>query len=624
MSFDPKRFLATLSGGPGVYRMLDADGRILYVGKARNLKRRVASYFRRDPGSAKTVALMAQTAKVEVTVTHTETESLLLENDLIKAHRPRYNVLLRDDKSYPYLHLTAHAFPRLEFYRGARRDGGRFFGPYPSTGAVRESLNHLQRLFRLRDCNDAFFSARSRPCLQHQIGRCSAPCVGLVGATEYAADVEDAVRFLQGRDDAVVDALVARMEAASAAQRFEDAAGLRDRIQRLRQMQEHQRVSGVHQDSDAVAVVVEQGLTCIAATFIRGGRNLGTRTFFPSVAPGTAPGEVLDAFVSQYYPGKPVPTELLLSAAPDDLALLEAMLSAQAGRRVLVKHRVRGQRAGWLAHARDNARDAIRMKLAEDASAQQRLAALAQALALPTLPRRIECFDVSHTQGEATVASCVVFVEGVPAKAEYRRFNIATVVGGDDYGALREALTRRYARLKKGEAPIPDLLLIDGGRGQLGVAQTVLQEQGIHGQAIVGVAKGAGRRPGLETLVLGAGLAAAARPSHLASVDDGATAILPPDSPALHLVQQVRDEAHRFAITGMRARRAKARTTSPLEAVAGLGPRRRAELLKRFGGLQGVSRAGVEDLTQVRGISRELARRIHGLFHEGHSDEGEQ
>jgi excinuclease ABC subunit C len=587
--------------------MLDAEGRILYVGKARNLKRRVSSYFRQDPGSAKTVALMAQTARVEVTVTHTETESLLLENDLIKAHRPRYNVLLRDDKSYPYLHLTAHAYPRLEFYRGARREGGRFFGPFPSTGAVRESLNHLQRLFRLRDCSDVFFSARSRPCLQHQIGRCSAPCVGLVSAADYAADVEDAVRFLQGRDEAVVDALVARMEAASAAQRFEAAAELRDRIRRLRQVQEHQRVSGVHEDSDAIAVVAEQGLTCVAATFIRGGRNLGTRSFFPSVAAGTPPGEVLDAFVSQYYPGKPVPSELLLSAAPEDPELLAAMLSAQAGRRVLVKHRVRGQRAGWVAHARDNARDAIRMRLAEDASAQQRIAALAEALALPTLPRRIECFDVSHTQGEATVASCVVFVEGVAAKAEYRRFNIAGAAGGDDYGALREALGRRYARLKKGEAPLPDLLLIDGGRGQLGVAQAVLQEQGLHGVPIVGVAKGAGRRPGLETLVLGAALADAA----------GTTAILPPDSSALHLVQQVRDEAHRFAITGMRARRARTRSTSPLEAVPGLGPRRRAELLKRFGGLQGVARAGVEDLMQVKGISRELARRIHGVFHEG-------
>ena len=481
---------------------------------------------------------------------------------------------------------------------------------------MRESLNHLQRLFRLRDCNDTFFSARSRPCLQHQIGRCSAPCVGLVTTTEYAADVDDAVRFLEGRDEAVVDGLVLRMEAAASAQRFEAAAELRDRVRRLRSLQEHQRVTGVTEDTDAIAMAEASGLTCIAATFIRGGRNLGTRTFFPSVAAGTSPGEVLDAFVSQYYPGKPLPHELLLSAAPEDPALIESMLSAQAGRRVLVKHRVRGTRARWLAHARDNARDAIRMKLAEDASAQRRLTALAESLALPAAPRRIECFDVSHTQGEATVASCVVFVEGSPAKAEYRRFNI-NAAGGDDYGALREALTRRYARLKKGEAPIPDLLLIDGGRGQIGVAQAVLQEQGIHGVPIVGVAKGASRRPGLETLVLGAGLAAADAPT-------GSTAILPPDSPALHLVQQVRDEAHRFAITGMRARRAKARTTSPLEAVPGLGPRRRAELLKRFGGLQGVARAGVEDLIQAKGISRELARRIHGLFHEGYLHEGNE
>jgi len=599
--FDAKRLLATLTQGPGVYRMLDAEGRILYVGKARNLKRRVTSYFRRELDSAKTVALMAQVAGLEVTVTHTETEALILENDLIKQHRPRYNVLLRDDKSYPYLRLTDHAFPRLEFYRGARREGGRFFGPYPSTVAVRESLNHLQKLFQLRDCADGFFAARSRPCLQHQIGRCSAPCVGAIAPADYARDVADAVRFLEGHDERVVDGLVARMEAASGAQRFEAAAELRDRIQRLRQMQEHQRVTAPGGDADVLAVAIERGLTCVAVTFFRGGRNLGTKSYFPAAAKGAAAGEVLDAFVSQFYPGKPVPPELVLSAAPDDPKLLEQALGALAGAKVALRTRVRGTRARWLAHAHDNARHAIRLRVAEDATVRQRLEALAEALGFGAPPQRIECFDVSHTQGEATVASCVVFNGGLPTKGEYRRFNVAGLAPGDDYGALRQALARRYARLKRGEAPLPDLLLIDGGIGQVGVALEVLAELAIQGVEVVGIAKGAGRRPGLETLVLGA---------------SGATAILPPDSPALHLVQQVRDEAHRFAIVGMRARRAKARNRSPLESIAGLGPRRRQELLKRFGGLQGVARAAVEDLMQVRGISRELAQRIHGTFHE--------
>jgi len=597
--------------------MLDAEGRILYVGKARNLKRRVCSYFRKEVldgrgGSAKTAALMAQVTGVEVTVVHTETEALLLEADLIKQHRPRYNILLRDDKSYPYLHLSGHGFPRLAFYRGNRREPGRFFGPYPSTTAVRESLNFLQKLFRLRDCSDGFFSNRSRPCLQHQIGRCTAPCVGLIDKAGYARDVDDAVRFLQGRNEAVVDGLVARMDEAALAQRYEEAAMLRDRIAKLRHVQEHQHVSGGgSEDADVIAVAERRGIVALGVLYIRGGRSLGTRTLFPSAAAGALPGEVLEAFVSQYYLDKPPPDEIVLGAELPEEELVAATLVARAGRAIALKSSVRGTRAAWLELAARNAEHAIDQRLAEDATIRSRLEALGAALALEAVPQRIECFDVSHTQGEATVASCVVFTERGPTKAEYRRFNISGVAPGDDYGALRQALARRYARLKRGEAPLPDVLLIDGGSGQQAVAREVLAELDVQGVAIVGVAKGPSRKPGLETLVLGLGSSVA---------DADGTVMLPPDSPALHLVQQVRDEAHRFAIVGMRARRAKARTTSPLAEVAGLGPKRRAELLKRFGGLQGVARAGVEDLIQVRGVSREIAARIHAVLHSGTGD----
>jgi excinuclease ABC subunit C len=609
--FDQASFLAHLTQAPGVYRMLDTEGRILYVGKARNLKRRVANYFLSDPGRSgeerpdrrppKTQALMSHTARVEVTVVHTETEALLLEQNLIKQHRPKYNILMRDDKSYPYVHLTEHAYPRLAFYRGSKREKGRFFGPYPSTVAVRETLNWVQKAFRLRNCSDSFFQNRTRPCLQHQIGRCSAPCVGLIGAPEYAADVASAIEVLDGRDQAVVERLAAEMDEAAARQAYERAAALRDRIARLKQVQLAQHVEGERGDADVIAVRERGGVVCVAVLFVRAGRNLGSKHFFPRAA-GATPAEVAEAFVSQYYADKPVPAELIVDAELEEGELLEASLSSHAGHRVEIKHAVRGERARWLDMARVNAAHALDLQLATDAQSRARLEALAEALALEAAPERLECFDVSHTAGEATVAACVVFVAGVAARSEYRRFNIKGVTGGDDYAALRQALSRRYTRLKAGEAPLPDVLFVDGGQGQVDQAVAVLAELGIDGVPVVGIAKGPTRRPGLEQLVV------AGRELPV---------ILPPDSAALHLIQQVRDEAHRFAITGMRRQRSRRRMTSPLEGIAGLGPRKRQALLTQFGGLQGLKAAGVEDLMRVRGISRDLAQRIWASFHAG-------
>jgi excinuclease ABC subunit C len=545
---------------------------------------------------------MALVARVEVTVVHTETEALLLEQNLIKQHRPRYNVLLRDDKSYPYVHLTDHPYPRLAFYRGSRKERGRFFGPYPSTTAVRDTLGWLQKTFRLRNCTDVFFQNRTRPCLQHQIGRCSAPCVGLISAADYAADVGSAVQVLEGHDQAVVARLAAEMAEAAGRFEYERAAALRDRIAKLKQVQLNQHVEGEGGDADVVALVERSGTACVAVMFVRGGRNLGSKAFFPRAAGGAAPAEVLEAFLSQYYVDKPVPAEIILGDALDEPELLEKSLGAQAGHRVEIKASVRGERARWLAMAEVNARHALELELAKDAAALARLEALTDALALDAIPQRLECFDVSHTMGEATVASCVVFTGGGPAKREYRRFNVEGVAGGDDYGALSQALGRRYARLKAGEAPLPDVLFVDGGRGQVAAASAVLTELGVEGVQLVGIAKGPTRKPGLEQLWV---------------AGREAPAILPADSPALHLVQQIRDEAHRFAITGMRRRRARTRGRSPLEDIAGLGPKRRQALLTQFGGLSGLRAAGIEDLMRVRGISREIAQRIWASFHSG-------
>lgn len=602
--FDIPAFLKHLTTRPGVYRMLDADGTILYVGKARNLKRRVSSYFQRQDTSPKTRSLVTQIRAIEVTVTNTEGEALLLENNLIKKHRPRYNVLLRDDKSYPYIYLSGDRFPRLGFHRGARRGNGRYFGPYPSASAVRESLALLQKLFPVRQCEDSYFANRTRPCLQYQIKRCTAPCVDLVSEADYAGDVRHSVMFLEGKSGDVIDELVRRMEQASEALEFELAARYRDQIANLRRVQERQYVSGEKGDLDVIAVHSGHGGSCIQVFFVRGGRNLGNRTYFPQQSTDAEPGEILGAFIAQYYlrtrGDRTIPPELLVNVEPEDREVLEEVLGERSGRKVSISHRLRGERARWVELAERNAEHGLASHLASRSSQMRRFEALQQALGLDTLPKRIECFDISHTMGEATVASCVVFDPTGAVKTDYRRFNIEGIQPGDDYAAMHQALERRFRRLKAEEAVLPDVLLIDGGKGQVAQAEAVLQALDIRGVHVVGVAKGPSRKPGLEQLII-------------SGQNSGAT--LPPDSPALHLIQQVRDEAHRFAITGHRQRRAKARRTSPLEGIEGLGPKRRQLLLRQFGGLQELGRAGVEDLCSVRGVSRQLAQRIYDALH---------
>ncbi|APZ42672.1 excinuclease ABC subunit UvrC [Acidihalobacter ferrooxydans] len=600
--FDPAPFLKTLTHRPGVYRMLDVGGVVLYVGKAKDLKQRVSSYFRKNVSSARIRSMVAQIAAVEITVTNTEAEALILENNLIKAHRPRYNVLLRDDKSYPYIYVsTADRFARISFHRGSRKHPGRFFGPYPSAGAVRETLSLLQRLFRVRQCEDSFFANRSRPCLQYQIKRCTAPCVGYIDEKSYAADMQRAVQFLEGRSDEVIHDLVQEMEQAAQALAYERAAQLRDQIEMLRQISARQYVSGSgERDVDIVAVASEGGAVCVQVFFIRGGHNLGNKSLFPRVPDALAPGELMQGVLGQYYLEHKPPGEIILSHAPVDQPLMEEMLTAQAGRRVTLSSTVRGERARWLELAERNAREALHARNASRAGVTRRLEALQEALELDAPPVRLECFDISHTRGEATVASCVVFGSEGPVKADYRRFNIEGITPGDDYAAMHQALTRRYTRLRENEGVLPDVLLIDGGRGQVAEAEKVLTQLQIDQVMIVGVTKGEGRRPELDTLTLSGG---------------GGSLRLPSHSPALHLVQQIRDEAHRFAITGHRQRRTKARTGSPLQQIPGLGPRRRQQLLKHFGGLRSLTRAGVDELARVPGISRSLAEQVYAYLH---------
>jgi excinuclease ABC subunit C len=599
--FDHRAFLRTLTTRPGVYRMLNAAGEVLYVGKAKSLRRRVASYFRSQHGNSRILAMVQDLAGIEVTVTHTEAEALLLENHLIKEFRPRYNVLLRDDKSYPYIRLEEGKFPRLAFYRGSRKAGGRLYGPYPSAGAVRETLDLLQKLFRVRQCEDSFFRNRSRPCLQYQIERCSGPCVGLVDADSYAEDVRNAELFLAGKSSELVDSLVARMESAAQRLQFERAARYRDQIATLRRVQERQYVDAGSGDLDVVACALGGGLACVQVLFFRGGRNLGNKAFFPRLPVDLSPGELLAAFLAQYYLQHQPPSEVLLSHEPADQKVLEEALGAHAGRRLTLSSRLRGDRARWVAMAVTNAEQALAAQLSSRASLRLRFEALQDALGLQATPERVECFDVSHTLGEATVAACVVFDQEGARKSDYRRYNIEGVTPGDDYGAMHQALHRRYTRLQRGEGRLPDLLLIDGGAGQLARAAEVLEELQVDGVTLVGVAKGADRRPGMELL-------------HLLGAE--APSILQADSPALHLIQQIRDEAHRFAITGHRLRRERRRAVSRLEDIPGVGSRRRQSLLRQFGGLRQLARAGVEDIAGVPGISKALAQRIYDVLHE--------
>jgi excinuclease ABC subunit C len=602
VTIDRDEQLRALPTRPGVYRMLGANGEVLYVGKARNLKNRVSSYFGKSGASPKTRRLVEQIEDIAVTVTRTEDEALLLENNLIKELRPRYNILLRDDKSYPYIHLSSDdRFPRLSFYRGSRKAPGRYFGPYPGAGAVRDALNQLQRLFRIRQCEDAFFRNRTRPCLQYQIQRCTAPCVGLIDEDAYREDVRHAVMFLEGRNREVIDELAARMDRAADRLDYEQAAYYRDQIAGLRRIVEQQTVSRDGGDSDVIAARIRGGTGCVVVFVIRGGHVLGNKTFFPRHPPEADAPDLLGAFLPQYYLGRDIPPDIVVNERFEDLELIREVLEADAGHRVAIHSRVRGDRARRVQMAVENADHALGAHLASRASLLLRFTELQDALGLEQLPERLECFDISHTMGEATVASCVVFDRNGPLKSDYRRFNIEDITPGDDYAAMRQALMRRYLKLKKGEGRLPDVLFIDGGKGQLRQADDVLEELQIDGITVIGVAKGRERKPGMETLFLSGRRA----PVRLAQ-----------DSPALQLIQHIRDEAHRFALTGHRGRRAKARNRSPLEDIPGIGAVRRRNLLRQFGGLQGLARAGVEDLARIPGISRELAERIYNTLHE--------
>ncbi|MDM8559444.1 excinuclease ABC subunit UvrC [Candidatus Parabeggiatoa sp. HSG14] len=646
-TFNFKTFLITLSNKPGVYCMLDDAGTVLYVGKARHLKKRIASYFTKSTQSPKTHALVAQIANIDVTITHTENEALILENTLIKNIQPRYNILLRDDKSYPYIYLSNHIFPCLSLHRGTKTNKGHYFGPYPHVNAVHKTLNILQKLFLIRQCEESFFRNRSRPCLQYQIKRCTAPCVDLIDKETYQEEVQHAVLFLEGKSQDIIATLIEKMESAAKVLAFEKAAKYRDQIRNLRKIQEHQYVSVDGGNVDVVTAVIQGGTGCVQILTIRDGRHIGNRAFFPKIPyshfskgeakhalkkgrSDTSPLKtekvkisslkrekinaqpikkeeienieaktLLAAFIPQYYlaSNRDIPEEIILNHEIDDMAILADVISQQHGRQVHIHSRVRGTRARWIEMALENAQTSLIQR--QPNQYHERLADLSIVLQLDTLPQRLECFDVSHTQGEATVASCVVFdAEGTRNK-EYRRFNIDNITPGDDYAAMQQALTRRYSRLKKEEALLPDILFVDGGVGQVNVAQTVLTELQLTDIRIIGIAKGPDRKPGLETLILSG---------------DDTPLILPKNSPALHLIQQIRDEAHRFAITSHRKRRAKMWRTSILEEIGDIGPKRRQHLLKHFGGLQGVSQAGVEDLAAVHGISKPLAQKIYDFF----------
>jgi excinuclease ABC subunit C len=602
-SFDPKAYVATLPHRPGVYRMYAADGEIIYVGKAARLRDRVGSYFNKGHVSPKVATMVKRIARIEVTVTNTEPEALLLESNLIKAHRPRYNIALRDDKSFPYiLCQPGHDFPRLVFYRGPKQPGSRQFGPCPSAYIVRDVLLHLQKAFKIRNCRDSFFANRSRPCLQHQIGRCSAPCVGLIEKNAYARDLAGAIGVLEGRNAEVIAEWQRRMEAAAAELQFEEAARLRDQLRELQEIRAQQLANAARRaDIDVIAIVGEPGQYAICVLPVREGQNLGTASHFPGSAL-SEPGETLSDFLLLYYSHEAAPPQILINIELADHAAVAEALERAAGRSLQLRVPQRGIGEKWMEQALENANNALRMRRLKADVAAEGLQVLARALDLPEAPTRVECFDISHTAGEGTVASCVVFTPEGARKSEYRRYNIEGVAPGDDYGAMHQALRRHGAHLANGERARPDLLLIDGGAGQVDAAVSALAEAGCDGLAVVGVAKGADRRPGQERLFL---------PSQPVPV------VLAADSAALHFIQRVRDEAHRFAISGHRRRRARRYKESILETVPGLGPARRRALLTHFGGLQGVMRAGVADLEKVAGVGTAMARSLYDHLHPG-------
>ncbi|MFA6053290.1 MAG: excinuclease ABC subunit UvrC [Methylobacter sp.] len=603
--FDVKAFLKNLTTRPGIYKMLDEQGEIIYIGKAKNLKNRVSSYFKKQAASTKQHAMVSKVAAIEVTVTHTEGEALLLECQLIKRHKPRYNICLRDDKSYPYIFLSSeHDFPQITLHRGAKKRKGKYFGPYPSAGAVKESLKLLQKIFPVRQCDDSIYNNRSRPCLQYQIERCTAPCVGLIDKAGYAQDVDSTLMFLEGKGGLLIDRLIAKMERAAAGLEYEQAAVYRDQIAKLRSVLEKHFVHGERGDVDIIACATKAGVACVQVFFIRNGQHLGNKIFFPKMTDEYEPSAIVQAFIPQYYLDKQVPHELIVSHEPEEADLLMEVLAAQAKHAVAISRNVRGERLKWLQMACTNAENSLLSKLADKQGLYARFLSLQEELGCAELPKRLECFDISHTQGDQTVASCVVFDREGPVKSAYRRFNIEGITGGDDYAAIHQAVFRRFKRLKQGEHTAPDILLIDGGKGQVNEAQKALAELDINNVMIVGVSKGPDRKPGMEKLIL---------------VEQDQPINISPDASGLLLIQHIRDEAHRFAITGHRQRRGKAKKQSVLEAIPGLGPKRRQILLKQFGGLQGISRAGVDALCSVDGISRSVAQRIYELFH--HQDD---
>ncbi len=602
--FDHSRFLSNTTQQPGIYQMFGADGAILYVGKAKNLKARLSSYFRKTGLTPKTQALVSRIARVEITVTASETEALILEQNLIKSNRPPYNILLRDDKSYPYIFISSgEDYPRISFHRGAKKKRGDYFGPFPNVGAVKESLHFLQKTFRVRQCEDSVFKNRTRPCLQYQIKRCTAPCVEFISPADYKADVYHTSLFLTGNADKLLGELADKMDVAAQELAFEKAAAYRDQITALRTVQTQQVIEEGNGDIDVIAAEMRASATCVHVLFIRQGRILGSRSFYPSATLAETPAEILAEFIPQFYlanTGREIPRELIVGSQLEEVELLSAALQQSVGRQVLINHQVRSHRAQWLQMAATAAQQNLIAHINNKKNSLDRFVALQDALNLDETPQRMECFDISHSSGELTVASCVVFDTNGPLKSDYRRFNIDGITPGDDYAAMEQALTRRYTRLQNGEGKLPDILLIDGGKGQLGKAKEVLAELGVQNVLLIGVAKGSTRKAGFETLFDG---------------ETGAEIVLPGDSPALHLIQHIRDESHRFAITGHKQRRDKKRKTSTLEDVPGIGANRRRELLRHFGGLQEVQNASINDLARVNGISQRLAEEIYAFFH---------
>lgn len=602
VEFDIQGFLKALTQKPGIYKMLDANAKVIYIGKAKNLKKRVSSYFGSKEAAPKQRVMVGHVRSIEVTMTHTEGEALLLESQFIKRYKPRYNICLRDDKSYPYIYVSTHQkYPRVGFHRGAKHQHGQYFGPYPSAGAVRESLKLLQKMFPVRQCEDSVFRNRSRPCLQYQINRCTAPCVDLVRQDAYREDVDFTLMFLTGDGNRLIGQLIKHMEQAADLLEYEKAARYRDQIATLRQVLEKQYVHGVRGDLDLIACASRLGLACVQVFYIRKGQHIGEKTFFPNLPEEDEPASVLKAFVPQYYLDRTVPHEIILSDEPENIALLQDFLTAQAKRKVSISTQVRAERKKWLEMAKTNAENALNSRLSHKQSLYGRFYSLKEELGLNVQPKRLECFDISHMQGDQTVASCVVFDSDGPVKSDYRRFNISGVTPGDDYAAMAQAVGRRFKRLNKGEHEKPDILFIDGGKGQIGAVDKVLEELAVTGVLLIGVSKGVERKSGMEQFYC-------AGDTHAITISN--------DAPARLLIQHIRDEAHRFAITGHRQRARTAKRRSALENVEGLGPKRRQLLLKQFGGLREIRKAGVDALSSVNGISQRLAQRIYDTFHE--------